>query len=278
MAKGIGLIGNFRGKVGNMVGYNLKDSNNKQTQGVRVYQPVVKNPKSYGQAEQRAKLMPINVVYRLIKPIIDRGQESKVYGNKSRLAWLKSALRNYDGMWSNKGEMSRYIPLLPVTQGSLNNPITLEQGAGEIHFSAQGLENAENPVLGTVATAVLATYPTLQAGDQITIIAFGDFDGTPIAKYDSFVLDTKSTAAMNSNWQTLANKVAFATDTFDAYATCVIISREGSAGQHLRSTSSIEKSPEYPGTSDVTASKEPAIRSYMAGGANSDWPEESVQD
>ena len=81
MAKGIGLIGNFRGKVGNMVGYNLKDSNNKQTQGVRVYQPVVKNPKTYAQAEQRAKLSPINATYRALKPIIDRGQESKAYGN-----------------------------------------------------------------------------------------------------------------------------------------------------------------------------------------------------
>lgn len=277
MGKGIGLIGNFRGKVGNMVGYNLKDSNNKQTQGVRVYQPVVKNPKSYGQAEQRAKLMPINATYRLIKPIIDRGQETKAYGNKSRLAWLKSALKNYDGMWSNKGEMSQFIPLLPVTQGSLNNPITLEGGAGEMHFAAQGLEVAEHPVLGTVATAVLATYPTLKAGDQITIIAFSAFDGTPIVKYDSFVLDTESTAAMNSNWQTLANKVAFVTDTFDAYAYCVIISREGSAGQHLRSTSSIVATPEYATSSEIRDSKEPAIRSYMAGGVNSDWPEESVQ-
>ena len=93
MAKGIGLIGNFRGKVGNMVGYNLKDSNNKQTQGVRVYQPVVKNPKTYGQAEQRAKLAPINATYRALKAIIDRGQEGKAYGNKSRLAWLSAAMK-----------------------------------------------------------------------------------------------------------------------------------------------------------------------------------------
>lgn len=277
MGKGIGLIGNFRGKVGNMVGYYLTESNNKQTQGVRVYQPVVKNPKSYGQAEQRAKLMPINVVYRLIKPIIDRGQETKAYGNKSRLAWLKSALKNYDGMWSNKNDMRRYIPLLPVTQGSLNNPILIVEGAGEIHFTVQGLEAAEHPVLGTVATAILAQYPTLQAGDQITMIAFGEIDGTPVVKFDSFVLDTESTDKMNANWAAFADKLAFQSPDFDAYASCCIISREGSAGQHLRSTSSIVKLGEYPQTREWADTKEEAIRSYMTGGVNSDWPEESVQ-
>ena len=84
MAKGVGLIGNFKGKVGNTVGYSLKDSNNKQTQGIRVYQPVVRNPKTYAQAEQRMKLAPINATYRALKMIIDRGQEGLAYGNKSR--------------------------------------------------------------------------------------------------------------------------------------------------------------------------------------------------
>ena len=277
MGKGIGLIGNFRGKVGNMVGYNLKDSNNKQTQGVRVYQPIVKNPKSFGQAEQRAKLMPINVVYRLIKPIIDRGQETKAYGNKSRLAWLKEALKNYDGMWSNKNDMRRYIPLLPVTKGSLTNPLTVGESSGEVVIVCQGMAAAETPVLGTVATAFLAAFPTLQAGDQVTIIAFGEVNDVAVAKYDSFVLDTASTDTMNANFVARNNALAFETPDFDAYATCIIISREGSAGQHLRSTSSIVKTGEYPNVREWADTKDEAIRSYMAGGVNSDWPEESIQ-
>ena len=73
MAKGIGLIGNFKGKVGNTVGYKLTASNNGQTQGIRVYQPIVKNPKSAGQAEQRAKLLAVNATYRALKKVIDRG-------------------------------------------------------------------------------------------------------------------------------------------------------------------------------------------------------------
>ena len=92
MAKGIGLVGNFKGKVGNMVGYKLSDSNTGNTQGIRVYQPIVRNPKTSAQAEQRAKLAPINATYRALKMVIDRGNESKPYGNASRIAWLKKAL------------------------------------------------------------------------------------------------------------------------------------------------------------------------------------------
>ena len=75
MAKGTGLIGNFKGKVGNTVGYKLAASNNGQTQGIRVYQPIVKNPKSAGQAEQRAKLLAVNTTYRSLKMVSDRGNE-----------------------------------------------------------------------------------------------------------------------------------------------------------------------------------------------------------
>ena len=91
------------------------------------------------------------------------------------------------------------------------------------------------------------------------------------------MLDTESTETMNANFATFADSLALQTPDFDAYASCCIISREGSAGQHLRSTSPIVKTGEYPNPSTIAASKEPAIRSYMAAGANSDWPEESVQ-
>lgn len=277
MGKGIGLIGNFRGKVGNMVGYNLKDSNNKQTQGVRVYQPVVKNPKSYGQAEQRAKLMPINAVYRMLKPIIDRGQESKAYGNKSRLAWLKSALKNYDGMWYAKNNFGEYVPLLPVTQGSLANPLMCDVAAGMLKLPVTGLEASENPVIGTVSTAILATYPALKNGDQITMVSFVVENNAATAYFDSFVIDTTSTDTMSASFATSAGFLDFLTPDMYPYAYCTIISREGTNGQHLRSTSKIESTEEYPSETEINKSKEPAIRSYMTAGVNSDWPEESIE-
>lgn len=277
MGKGTGLIGNFRGKVGNMVGYNLKDSNNKQTQGVRVYQPVVKNPKTYAQAEQRAKMAPINATYRLLKPVIDRGQESKAYGNKSRLAWLRLAIIGYQGMWTEKGKVMVHAPLLPLTKGSLNNPLTISEVGGAIAIEVEGLAQATTPVLGTVSTAILAAYPALKDGDQITLVGIGFGASATEAAYASFVIDTKSTANMPAGFSAQADKLLFRTSGIISEAIASIISREGANGEHLRSSATLSATSEYPSASNQATSKVAAIKSYMAAGATSDWPEEKIE-
>ena len=277
MAKGIGLIGNFRGKVGNMVGYNLKDSNNKQTQGVRVYQPVVKNQKTAAQAEQRAKMAPINATYRLLKPVIDRGQESKAYGNKSRLAWLRLAITGYQGMWTEKGKVMVNAPLLPLTKGSLNNPLTISELGGAIAIDVEGLAQSATPVLGTVSTAILAAYPTLKDGDQITLVGVGFGASATEAAYASFVIDTTSTANMPAGFSAQADKLLFRTSGIISEAIASIISREGTNGEHLRSSATLSATAEYPSASAQATSKEDAIKSYMAASGTTDWPEEQVQ-
>lgn len=278
MAKGIGLIGNFRGKVGNMVGYNLKDSNNKQTQGVRVYQPIVKNPKTAAQAEQRAKLAPINAVYRLLKPVIDRGQESKAYGNKSRLAWLRQAITGYQGMWTEKGKVMQYAPLLPLTKGSLSNPLSIEERAGAIAINVEGLAAAETPVVGTVSTAILAVHPSLKNGDQITLVGLGIAGTVTEAVVVSFVLDTTSTENMPAGFTASADMLVYSTPTMISYAIASIISREGANGEHLRSSATLEDAAEYPGSAAQATAKAAAIQSYMAAGTTSDWPQEPIED
>lgn len=278
MAKGIGLIGNFRGKVGNMVGYNLKDSNNKQTQGVRVYQPVVKNPKTAAQAEQRAKMAPINAVYRLLKPVIDRGQESKAYGNKSRLAWLRLAITGYQGMWTEKGKVMEYAPLLPLTKGSLGNPLSVSEGASAITIDVEGLTASSTPKIGTVSTAILAAYPTLKDGDQITLVGIGISIAISEAVVASFVLDSTSTADMPAGFTTGADKLMYGTPAFVSYAIASIISREGANGEHLRSSATLTETAEYPGSATQATAKAAAIKSYMSAGTTSDWPQEPIED
>ena len=277
MAKGIGLIGNFRGKVGNMVGYNLKDSNNKQTQGVRVYQPIVKNPKTYAQAEQRAKLAPINATYRALKPIIDRGQESKAYGNKSRLAWLKNAIKNYDGMWYDKGAVVEHVVLCEITHGTLAPVLNFTAGAGSVDLMVNGFTPSATPTIGEVSTAILAAYPALKNGDQITFVACGPVQGLASAEYDSIVLDTASTDTLGGHFTTGANKLSFGPRQVEAAAIAVMYSRQGDNGEHLRSTVKLKNKSEYPDSDGWEAAKESAIKSYMAGGTTSDWPEEEIQ-
>ena len=277
MAKGIGLIGNFRGKVGNMVGYNLKDSNNKQTQGVRVYQPVVKNPKTYGQAEQRAKLAPINATYRALKAIIDRGQEGKAYGNKSRLAWLSDAMKAFDRCWFEKGSDITEPPFVNVTKGTLGSPFALPNLAEQVAITFPNALTSAPTTIGALSTALLSGFPFLKEGDQITFVEMGGGDGPISAIFDSIVINSTSTESLPSSISATTEMVKITQTVNNLIAGCIILSREGDSGQHLRSTTALTACVDYESRHSSNAAKEAAIKSYMSAGANTDWAEESLQ-
>ena len=274
MAKGIGLIGNFRGKVGNMVGYNLKDSNNKQTQGVRVYQPIVKNPKTYAQAAQRAKLAPINATYRALKQIIDRGQEGKAYGNKSRLAWLKQALKNFDGPYFVKGSVVEGCPLIVITDGSLQSLESAFTVGSAVTLEVEGLTDLSNRTVGAVSTAIKASYPYIKEGDQLTFVNVGTYQHGVTALFESIVINSSSTESFPNTFNLTSNGLQFANDFESNFAGTVILSREGENGSHLRSKATLHQGADYNPGDNI----EEAIRSYMSTGSNTDWAEESLQN
>ena len=277
MAKGTGLIGNFKGKVGNTVGYKLSASNNGQTQGIRVYQPIVKNPMTAAQAEQRAKLSPINATYRALKMVIDRGNEGLPYGNKSRLAWLKGALKATNMPWIEKGAPVEYAVGCRLTKGSMTSlDYTLMDTA--IHISVVGVTSSTQvATVGALSTALLAGCPQLKSGDQITIIT--SVSEEDLVNFDvmSFELDAASTAAIGDFVAADGHIEYDKGHSVGAYA--VIVSRQGANGEHLRSNEDLHiKSTilnEAPYNAD---SKAAAIASYQASAANnSDWAEESIQ-
>ena len=277
MAKSIGLIGNFKGKVGNTVGYKLTASNNGQTQGIRVYQPVVKNPKSAGQAEQRAKLLAVNATYRALKMVIDRGNEGLPYGNKSRLAWLKGALKAETMPWFVKGT----VPSAPVgcqlTKGSLpsvdytNNMETLE-----ILIPDLAAGTAVDTV-GKLSTALLAGIPALKEGDQLTVVAIYPTANSYVTDVKSIVLN--STSAEAQSFFTVAEGKVRHEYQDNLHGFSVIVSREGANGEHLRSNESLIIPNKVKAAAPYDAdSKATAIASYRASAAsNSDWAEESIQ-
>lgn len=277
MAKGIGLIGNFKGKVGNMVGYKLSDSNTGNTQGIRVYQPIVRNPKTSAQAEQRAKLAPINATYRTLKMIIDRGNEGLPYGNKSRLAWLKQAFKAEGMPWFVKGAQATYPVVCPLTKGSLTG-INFRVDDGTLEIIVPGL--AEATAVATVAAvsaALLAGYSSLKEGDQITLVAVQGQNHGMGTHVFSFVLSTTDTSSLSGF--TAGNELLTYSCPIDSQFGSIIVSREGDNGAHLRSTSSLKG---MDGATDVAPydaeSKAAAIESYMSSAsANSDWAEESIQ-
>ena len=277
MGKGIGLIGNFKGKVGNMVGYKLSDSNTGNTQGIRVYQPIVKNPKTSAQAEQRAKLAPINATYRALKMVIDRGNEGLPYGNKSRLAWLKGAFKAEAMPWYEKGAIIKDPVICQITKGSLPS-LDYRATADGLGVSCNGVTSSTDlTTVGKVSAALMAGYSFLKEGDQITLVSLGFVDHAVSADVFSFVLDSSSTQAI-SNVEAGSNSIMFNNFGADC-AGAIIISREGDNGAHLRSSESLKVQPEFLADAPYdAASKTAAIESYMSSAsANSDWAEESIQ-
>ena len=277
MAKAIGLIGNFKGKVGNMVGYQIPDSNTGNTQGIRIYQPVVKNPKTSAQAEQRAKLAPINATYRALKSIIDRGNEGLPYGNKSRLAWLKQAFHAENMPWIEKGKPVAYPVGCQLTKGSLAS-LTYSVGTDVIEISATGVTTGTTVnTIGGLSNALKAAYPFLKDGDQITIVQGGAQQGSLGFDVFSFVIDTTSAVAV-TNFTAEAGRINYE-GANGGEAGAIIVSREGESGQHLRSTESLGIDPTLVAAAPYDAtSKTTAIESYMASAAgSSDWAEESIQ-
>ena len=277
MAKGIGLIGNFKGKVGNMVGYKLSDSNTGNTQGIRVYQPIVKNPKTSAQAEQRAKLAPINATYRALKMIIDRGNEGLPYGNKSRLAWLKQAFKANGMPWYVKGAVIEDPVICQITKGSLPS-LSYTATPDGLNVSCNGVTSeTQINTIGKLTTALMAGYSFLKEGDQITLVSIGFQSNAISANVLSFVLNSTSTDTAPTA-EAGADSILF--NGFGAdQAGAIIISREGANGEHLRSTESLKVQAGFLADAPYDAdSKTAAIESYMSSAsANADWAEESIQ-
>ncbi len=275
MAKGLGIIGNFKGKVGNIVGYNLKDSNNKQTQGLRAYQPVVRNPKTARQAEQRAKMAPINATYRALKGIIDRGQEGVAYGNKSRLRFLSEAMKQFDGPWFEKGEAVTLPIKTNITRGSLQ-PIVIGDAVEDALYTELSCGAVEQiGTIGALSTALLANNSFLKEGDQLTFI-HGKIGQIVVV---SVILDSTSTVAITNfsvndgNLKFVPGHVISPIGVFGA----AILSREGESGQHLRSTTALTLGVDTADSDYYTSdAKDAAIESYMAANGNTDWPEEQL--
>lgn len=277
MGKSVGFIGNFKGKLGNAVGYKVSQSNSGTNQGVRVYQPNIKNPKSAAQAEQRAKYAPIFATYRALKSIIDRGNEALPYGNASRIAWLKKAFRSSVIPWTPQGETVRYPLGCQLTQGTLNSlEFTIQ--TDELKIVAPSIHDAQQfAEVSELAGFLLDDYPFLKEGDQFTLVV-GNIQYQSLQfKIESYILDPTDETPLHG-WGCERGRIVYYGDDVIIGA-AIIISREGAHGEHIRSTSFLNLNQEEVQNAPYdNASKQAAIASYMANdSANADWAEESIQ-
>jgi len=197
MAKG-NPNGTWTGKVGAQVYYKIWNTNNKVSQGIRVYQPVTRNPQTDIQAQQRMRLLPAQRIAGALKAIVSRSFQGVPYGPKSRLAFRTYALRLADGYpFVPKGE-TRSIPgTYLISKGTLQQ-IATEATDSDAHSVGLYLgtytqEQADAFTVGEVSSRIIANNPGFAEGDQLTFVICGtDATGAGDALGSEFYWDWKS--------------------------------------------------------------------------------------
>lgn len=285
MAKATGLTGNFKGKVGNIVGYQLKNSNNKVTLGVRTYVAEVSNPKTELQAIQRMKMAPAINFYRQLQEILDNAWQGTKYGTKSRQYFMSLAMKQSTGIpFLVKGDKKFYPGEYPVAVGSINGVAVTEIIGSVIGTSLLCDGSPSN--FGDFSQKLITGNLNLRNGDKITVIVCGKNTlGEYVPFYFSFNLDKDSTAAMNDiipsavlSMQVSQGKLSISVTSSEiasVAAAAVIVSRLDTTGvtpQWQRSNATMFCSDAYKADMMGAEKYAAAIASYMASGNySSDW-------
>lgn len=299
MGKGLGLIGNFRGKVGNIIGYQLKNSKNKVTQGLRAWQPYVKNPQTMPQIVQRAKIQNVNNIYRALEPIISRGFENIEYGAKSRNEFLKLALHREGGPYTIKGTKTPVPGNYQISSGSLV-PITISGGTQPTGAVTAYLQNdlglpttpARPETIGALSTMLIENNTSIENGDQLTFIAVYQYNDAFVYRWASILIDQESEETLELGTNGTASQMSYngvnflvsgtnITTSFNVgkvladevlVAGAVIQSREKGEQGHLRSNAMLWVDTAILSGYFGVAAMNNAYISYMKMSYNNDWP------
>lgn len=294
MAKG-NFNGILRGKLGNTVFYEIKNSNNSEKQGLRERKRVISNPQTSKQADQRMKLLPATKIAAVLKAIIERGFEGVPYGTRSRQAFMKYALLMTDGFpYVEKDSPIIYPGRYLISRGSLPEvTASWSRDAGVITHLNCSVDILADTTIGELSADLLGANSTIQKGDQLTFIMgagyeMDDIHNSPVLWVQkSFYLNpddmtTIEQAGLNVDilFENTAQSLSFTTASADFIAAFgIILSRESSTGAHLRSTCRLEVSSRYDEMFE-SATKATARKSYMKKNRslNADWPEVNTDD
>lgn len=193
MAKAISFVGNFKGKIGNIVGFQLRNSNNAVTQGIRAYVSEVSNPKTEPQAIQRMKMAPAVNFYRQLSNILDNAWQGQKYGTRSRQYYMGLAMKQITGIpFIPKGEKRFFPGNYPVSQGSLASINIQEIDNEGLLKTTISIQYAGNK-WGEFSQSVINRNFGIKNGDRITILqVFQTEQGEFIPTYTWVRLNTQS--------------------------------------------------------------------------------------
>ena len=181
MGKATGLQSQFRGKVGNVIGYLSKNRAGRYEQIVKSYQPVVANPQSYAQALARVPVGPVQRVCSALLPLIQRGFEGTAYGEPSKSEFLSYNLKYFRGPFMPKGTVAVPPGNMLITKGSLRSiavvEITYYIDNGYVQFELDYGSSTSNPTKGQIAANLLSNNDYLKQGEQLTFVVVFEVHG-----------------------------------------------------------------------------------------------------
>lgn len=278
-------MGLWKGKKGSSVFYQIKNSNSLQKQGVRErnYEPA--NPKSARQAGQRMRMYPAQAVYGVLKDTIERSWQGVKYGQMTRQAYLKAALRSEFFPAVSKGDGVIVPGPYQIAKGTLQEvPVTVKEGYVDFGFLYA------NPLsvftVGELSKQLIEGNPWLQVGDQITIVLCYTNDPTVVQfnwNVGSFYINLEDETELTwehcdfipmpfeLSWDANGISIQPRDDAY-LYAASCIVSREGSTPLRSNSFLAVDTAA-LPNFYGATA-RAKAQRSYMKALTvqSTDWP------
>lgn len=254
MGKGNFILGTGSSSIGDVT---FARRNGQQIARVRVRK--IKNPKSYGQAEQRMISAEVVKFYSPLSGVLETSFEGLSKSESyAKFLSINMNLARANGWPSVKGQYHPY-PYV-ISGGSLGFP------EYDVTYFVVGEPEQGQSVgnLGVLSSLILAKYPQLQTGDQITIIGWvGDAETGWNVKYTRFFLDAESTDALPAGiGYSAKGGVYFPSDEPTAIA--VIFSR-WDGEKWARSNSKVASNPDYMEGWVTAANYAAAVASYMKG-------------
>lgn len=292
MAKGTPM-GIWRGKKGSSVFYYLRNSNDAQKQGIRERVYKISNPQTNGQTDQRMKMAPLQRLGSTLGIIVRRSWQGVDYGGKTWQKFLSANIGSNSTLPYVDKDDDRTIPGdIQVSKGSLEPiPLSYDDDRSIIDL-VLGTTSISNVNVGTISTKLIDNNPSMQEGDQLTIICC-----TTDAQVSDDALDAHyywSIASFSLDKMSISALPTLNNATFEVYtgtqskkylsiipggvanwvcAASVIHSRLGDTGKYLRSTQRLLLSnviDDWFSSSRQSAARRTYKRSTAA--ASTNWP------
>lgn len=265
-----GVFGFLRKSIGSVT-YRTSNAalDGKKRQVASLKPTTVKNPNTVAQIMQRMKMAPAAKFFDALSDILDHSWEGVPYGAKSRLEFMRRAMKNNPAVYVPYGYKRVAPGEYEVSAGSLQSlpwRKVLKDGdeIGAILFNTDDNISAEN-------ITELKKYGVLE-GDQITVVGMYEENGSYVVNLTRMIVEAGNDWDRSMSFPIIVS--ANGVQASDNAAICVIVSRGKEAATAKRSNEKMLLIGEYKNLLSLEAMNA-AIASYQTQTAynslNSDW-------